>query len=274
MQITIDLPDEILAELETEAKQRKVSIDSLVEDLKSLVIEQFFETLRKEAGGDLETIVQADSPQEMLDTEAIINDAAREMKENQIKNRELAVTVITQKNHLHAEVAKQERVVSDLERKANTALKAGHEKLARMFFEERVRTEQILHQMRQSLLTAIDMAERVKAAIAREEERLRRRVTEALAARTSYRQTETLVKIYEAGELLRVDVAEGNSQEDLDRAFADWVETQRTSQATGDDAELSMKLEIQQLRARMEKLEHDWLRYDIAQRQKSEEAAT
>ncbi len=48
------------------------------------------------------------------DPEIILNEAVREMKENQIKNRELAVQAITQKNNLQAEVDKEERLVAEL----------------------------------------------------------------------------------------------------------------------------------------------------------------
>jgi phage shock protein A len=263
-----------LETLEAESKQRRISLDSLIEDLKSLVTEQFVQVLREDAEDEAQSEVKEASLQEALDTEEIINVAILEMKENLFKNRELAVAAITQKCALQAEVEKLERIVSDLEKKASAALKGGNEKLARMFFEEIVRSEQPLNQMRQSLLTAIDMAERAKAAIAREEERLRRRVTEMLAAKTVSRQTETLVKLYEAGELLRVDMAEGDSQDDIERSFADWLEAQRNPPATSGDSELSMKLEIQLLRARMEKLEREWLHSDSVLRQQTDEAAT
>ena len=50
---------------------------------------------------------------EWEDPELIINEAVREMRENQIKNRELAVQAITQKNNLQAEVDKQQRLVAE-----------------------------------------------------------------------------------------------------------------------------------------------------------------
>ncbi len=50
---------------------------------------------------------------ELEDPELMINETLREMKENQIKNRELAVQAITQKNNLQAEVDKLERSVTD-----------------------------------------------------------------------------------------------------------------------------------------------------------------
>ena len=58
------------------------------------------------------------------------------MKENQIKNRELAVQAITQKNNLQAEVDKQERLAADLENKATRSLQAGNRELAKQFLKE------------------------------------------------------------------------------------------------------------------------------------------
>ena len=67
--------------------------------------------------------------------EIILNEAVREMKENQIKNRELAVQAITQKNNLQAEVDKEERLVAEYERKATLALQSGNRELAKAIFE-------------------------------------------------------------------------------------------------------------------------------------------
>src|SRR5947207_14805549 len=73
---------------------------------------------------------------EWEDPEIILNEAVREMKENQIKNRELAVQAITQKNNLQAEVDKEERIVAEMERKATVALQAGNRELAKQHLQE------------------------------------------------------------------------------------------------------------------------------------------
>src|SRR5256885_9200087 len=90
------------------------------------------------------------------DPEIIINEAVREMKENQVKNRELAVQAITQKNNLQAEVDKQERLAADLERKASLALQSGNRELAKQFLKQKALTDQTLAGMRQNLAAATD----------------------------------------------------------------------------------------------------------------------
>ena len=67
-------------------------------------ITRFFRYLKALVNGKLDT---------WEDPEIIINEAVREMKENQIKNRELAVQAITQKNNLQAEVKTAGPVLSE-----------------------------------------------------------------------------------------------------------------------------------------------------------------
>lgn len=135
---------------------------------------------------------------EWEDPEIIINEAVREMRENQIKNRELAVQAITQKNNLQAEVDKQERLVADLESKAMRALQAGNRELAKQFLKEKSIVEQTLASMRQNLAAATEAAEKVKVAIKQEEERIRQRTAEALALKANMKQAQIAIKINQA----------------------------------------------------------------------------
>ncbi|MCS6775783.1 MAG: PspA/IM30 family protein [Chloroherpetonaceae bacterium] len=135
---------------------------------------------------------------EWEDPEIIINEAVREMRENQIKNRELAVQAITQKNNLQAEVDKQERLVADLESKAMRALQAGNRELAKQFLKEKSIVEQTLASMRQNLAAATEAAEKVKIAIKQEEERIRQRTAEALALKANMKQAQIAIKINQA----------------------------------------------------------------------------
>ena len=84
---------------------------------------------------------------EWEDPEIILNQATKEMKENQIKNRELAVQAITQKNNLQAEVDKAERMVAELERRATVAVQAGNRELAKQFLKEKALHDQTLQSM-------------------------------------------------------------------------------------------------------------------------------
>ncbi|HZP81690.1 MAG TPA: PspA/IM30 family protein [Chthonomonadaceae bacterium] len=135
---------------------------------------------------------------EWEDPEIILNEAVREMKENQIKNRELAVQAITQKNNLQAEVDKEERMVAELERKATLALQSGNRELAKQFLKEKALHDQTLQSMRQNLVAATEAAEKVKIAIKQEEERIRVRTAEALAMKANMKQAQIQIKINKA----------------------------------------------------------------------------
>ncbi|HZO88031.1 MAG TPA: PspA/IM30 family protein [Chthonomonadaceae bacterium] len=132
------------------------------------------------------------------DPELIINEAVREMKENQIKNRELAVQAITQKNNLQAEVDKEERLIAELERKATLALQSGNRELAKQFLKERALHDQTLQSMKANLAAATEAAEKVKQAIRQEEERIRVRTAEALAMKANMKQAQIQIKINKA----------------------------------------------------------------------------
>lgn len=135
---------------------------------------------------------------EWEDPEVIINEAVREMKENQIKNRELAVQAITQKNNLQAEVDKAERASAELERKAAMALQSGNRELARQFLREKALNDQTLGSLHTNLAAATEAAEKVKVAIKQEEERIRMRAAEALAMKANLKQAQIQIKINKA----------------------------------------------------------------------------
>jgi phage shock protein A len=135
---------------------------------------------------------------EWEDPEIILNEAVREMKENQIKNRELAVQAITQKNNLQAEVDKEERIVAEMERKATLALQSGNRELAKQFLKEKALHDQTLNSMRTNLVSATEASEKVKIAIKQEEERIRVRTAEALAMKANMKQAQIQIKINKA----------------------------------------------------------------------------
>lgn len=135
---------------------------------------------------------------EWEDPELIINEAVREMRENQIKNRELAVQAITQKNNLQAEVDKQQRLVAELDSKAIRSVQAGNRELAKQFLKEKAIVEQTLTSMQQNLAAATEAAEKVKIAIKQEEERIRQRTAEALAMKANMKQAQIAIKINQA----------------------------------------------------------------------------
>jgi phage shock protein A len=130
--------------------------------------------------------------------EIIINEAVREMKENQIKNRELAVQAITQKNNLQQAVDSEERLVAEYERKATLALQGGNRDLAKSFLKEKAIHEQTLESMRGNLANAIEASEKVKIAIKNEEDRIRVRTSEALALKANMKQAQIQISINKA----------------------------------------------------------------------------
>jgi len=152
-------------------------------------VTRFFRYLRALINGNLD---QWENP------EVIINEAVREMKENQIKNRELAVQAITQKNNLQAEVDKETRLVAEFERKATLALQGGNRELAKSFLKEKALHDQTLQSMQANLAAATEASEKVKAAIKQEEERVRVRTTEAMVAKTNLKQAQIQIQINKA----------------------------------------------------------------------------
>lgn len=73
----------------------------------------------------------------MDDAEALLQQAQQQMQEAQARNRERAVQVITQKNHLQALVSQTQRTIDRLEEQAQTAEQGGNTDGARHFLAER-----------------------------------------------------------------------------------------------------------------------------------------
>lgn len=144
------------------------------------------------------------------DPEIIINDAVREMKESQIKNREMAVQAITQRNNLQKEVDNQERTVADLEKKAMMALQGGNRELAKQFLKEKATYEQTLGSMRENLIRANDSVDKVKVAIRSEEERIRQRTSEALALKANLKQAQIQNRLAKALDSFQFSDTESN----------------------------------------------------------------
>jgi phage shock protein A len=139
------------------------------------------------------------------DPEIIINESLREMKENQIKNRERAVQAITQKNNLQNLVDQEEKITRNLEGKATLALQQGNRELARQLLREKGMHESTLNQLRTSLKQAEETAEAVKTAIRREEERFRVKTAEALALKANMKQAQIQIEINKAIDGMQMD---------------------------------------------------------------------
>ncbi len=157
---------------------------------------RFFRYLRALIMGKLDQIE---------DPEVIINESLREMKENQIKNRERAVQAITQKNNLQNLVDQEEKLTRQLEAKATLALQQGNRELARALLREKGMHDGTLEQLRASLKQAEETSEAVKTAIRREEERFRVKTAEALALKANMKQAQIQIAINKALDGMQFD---------------------------------------------------------------------
>jgi phage shock protein A len=252
MQVTIKIPDELVAGLDKDATRRSIPSETVIEELKSLIAEMFQDAIQRE---------KAETTDEEAVTEVIINEAIFEMKVNQIKHRGVAVTAITQKNNLQAEVEKLERNVREFERKAAKSLQAGDEELAKQFFQEKQQYEGILFTMRKSLLIATEATEKIKIAIKNEEAKIRRIVADAVTTKANLRLSEMLTKIYEASEELGLYSDANLSEAEQHRAFADWAEKQRSTDFSEGNTEQRIEAQLHNLRQQLDNLTMEWLQF-------------
>src|SRR2546421_3649903 len=139
------------------------------------------------------------------DPEVIINESLREMKENQVKNRERAVQAITQKNNLQHLVDSEEKLTRDLEAKATLALQQGNRELARTLLREKGLHDGTLTDLRGSLKQAEETSEAIKTAIRREEERFRVRTAEALKLKANMKHAQIQNQINKALDGMQMD---------------------------------------------------------------------
>ncbi len=141
----------------------------------------------------------------MEDPEILLAQAQQEMKENQAKNRERAVQAITQKNNLQAEVDKTQKMVANLQAKAELALKNGDRDLARQLLVEKQQYDSTLTTMSASLQSAQETIETIKTAMRREEERIRAKTAQAMALKTQWKQSQIEISINKAMEGMTTD---------------------------------------------------------------------
>ncbi|MCX6381977.1 MAG: PspA/IM30 family protein [Armatimonadetes bacterium] len=182
------------------------------------------------------------------DPEIIINDAVREMKESQIKNREMAVQAITQRNNLQKEVDNQERTVADLEKKAMMALQGGNRELAKQFLKEKATYEQTLGSMRENLIRANDSVDKVKVAIRSEEERIRQRTSEALALKANLKQAQIQNRLAKALDSFQFSDTESNWSAAKERIASLQSEADARSEITGTSIDSKMReMELTQM---------------------------
>lgn len=192
---------------------------------------------------------------ELENPQVIIDEAIREMKETQVKNRERAVQAITQKNNLQTLVAQEEREARNLENKAGLALQQGNRELARSLLRQKALHDRTLEQMRVSLKQAEETSQAVKIAIQRDEDRVRQKTAEALALKTQMKQAEIQITINKALDGMQMD----DVAQSWDRAEDRIRSMQSEASARAEVASTSMSnriaaLEDQQVDAESEKM--------------------
>ena len=148
---------------------------------------------------------------QLEDPEILLQQAQQEMRENQAKNRERAIQAVTQKNNLLAEEEKTQKVVDNLQAKAEFALKNGDRETARQLLVEKGQYETTLATIKQSLQSAIETTEAIKVAVRREEERIRAKTAQAMAMKTQWKQSQIEISLNKA--------LEGMTSDGTDAAF-------------------------------------------------------
>jgi phage shock protein A len=207
MPLFLDLTPKIEKRLQEEAEARGITLSELVTRMVEAAdseteAETKEEVVRKSDPPSGKP--QAESSAEIMDN--IVLESVRQMKANQVQNRELAVQVITYKNNLEAELAKEQRLLEEYERKAEAAAKEGNSELAAQFLEEKTWHEEMLPGLQQDLASATEAADRVREAIKQEELRIRKRTAQALAVRSAFTQLNIQLKIARALDQFRLSV--------------------------------------------------------------------
>lgn len=175
--------------------------------------------------------------------EVILDQAVREMRESQVKNRERAVQAITQRNNLAQMVDKEEKIVRDLEAKAGLALKQGNRELARTLLRDKSIRDGTLQQLRSSLQQAEETSEAVKEAIRREDEKIRVKTAEALRLKTSMKQAQIQIEINKALDGFQFEDAGAN----FDRAEERITAMRSEAEARAEIAKTSVNSRLMQL---------------------------
>lgn len=139
------------------------------------------------------------------DPEVLLKQAQDEMREAHAKNRERAVQAITQKNNLQAEVDKTQKMIDNLQAKAEIALKNGDRDLALQLLREKQTYETNMTSLKASLQNAVEVTEQIKVAIQREEERIRTKTAQAMAMKTQWKQAQIENSINKALDGMQAD---------------------------------------------------------------------
>ncbi len=200
---------------------------------------------------------------ELENPEVLLQEAAREMRENLAANRQRAITAITQKNNLKALLDEQEKRIEQLDGQAELAVKNGDRDLARRVLREKLTFQETLVGTRASYDQAVQASEAIKVAIRRQEETVRQRTAEALAKKAQWKQAQIQIEIDKAlngltfedessaweraGEKIRTAQSEASARAELAQASIQAKITDLQDDAVDAQAEKA----LQELEARM-----------------------
>jgi phage shock protein A len=198
------------------------------------MFKRFFRYLRALIMGKLD---------QLEDPQVIIDQAMREMKENQAKNREKAVQAITQKNQLQNMVDQEEKICRELESKATFAVQQGNREVARQLLREKLAHDSTLTQLRESLKQAEETSAAVKVAIKREEETFRVKTAEALALKAKMKQAQIQTEINRALDGFQAT----DATESFDRASEKIRSMQAEADARAEVAKTSVQSRLMEL---------------------------
>ncbi len=168
---------------------------------------RFWRRVRSRLAGRLE---------DMDDPEVLLARAQREMTEMHARNRERAVEAITHKNNLQQMVADTERHIGKLQAQAEDAAQGGFTAEAATLRREIAECEEALQIRREHLKAATEASESVKAAIKREEERIRQKTAEALSLKAQWKTSQVERTLLSA--LVDANIGEGGDLSDADLA--------------------------------------------------------
>lgn len=182
--------------------------------------------------------------EDLENPDVLLDQARREMNETLARNRERAIQAITQKNLLQAEVEKIEKVVRDLDKKAELALKQGNRDLALQIVREKKAQEGALGAMRQSLEQATQTVEAIKTAMRRQEEEVRVRTAQALAMKARWKQAQIQTAINKA--------LDGMSLENIESS---WESASQRIQKAEAEASARQEMAAQSLQGRVAALQ-------------------
>lgn len=208
--LTLNFTPEAQAALLARAVPRELTAEEYI----ATVLEQLV------AVADLLDIPDAVVPEGRVPSDEILMDAIREMRANQIRRREQAVRTLTQVNNLKSDMAHEEQLVAEYERKALDAWNSGNHELAIKFYQEYLPHAKLLTTLGGLVTEGMQLAEQVKNRIREEEYRVRVATTHAVLQRQIINTSSTIHELQSIREELD---AVQRPLETLDKECAEWI---------------------------------------------------